>query len=211
MPKENFGKRLRAAMDCSGVKVTQLAKYLGVSRGAIYQVLDGSSSSMSADNACLSAELCGVDPIWLATGKGTMAPTERPAVSEVPVVPLDGLVPANLAELRNNSADFVLSFSSDDRAFAFTIGDNSMSPRYFRGTLVLVEPGLSPQVEDDVIVIHNNGAAKAHRLLGQVNGLTVGSWVSTDQPETLLPGEYRAVYVIVGRIHHSRKIINGNA
>lgn len=57
-------------MDAAGVKVSPLAKKLGVSYQAVAKVLDGRSNAFTAANNAAAAAFLGVSPDWLATGVG---------------------------------------------------------------------------------------------------------------------------------------------
>jgi hypothetical protein len=74
-----FADRLRQAMVASEKTAGDLARVLrssngeiGASRQSVYQVLNGQTNSLNAENTLRAARLLGCDPWWLATGGGTM-------------------------------------------------------------------------------------------------------------------------------------------
>lgn len=72
MVETEYKDRLDEAMNTPQppISVAALARALKVSDQAVYKALDGRTKSFSAANNVLAAELCGVNPSWLATGRG---------------------------------------------------------------------------------------------------------------------------------------------
>jgi len=56
-----------------------MARALGLSYQGVKKVLDGGSSSFSAANNAAAAAFLGVNPSWLAAGKGSMLDAEKQA------------------------------------------------------------------------------------------------------------------------------------
>lgn len=69
---EDIAARLAVALQASSMGVQALADEIGVSYQAIKKILNGKSKSFSAENVFKAAEVLGVDPYWLATGRGPM-------------------------------------------------------------------------------------------------------------------------------------------
>nr|WP_181885394.1 helix-turn-helix domain-containing protein [Trinickia dinghuensis] len=61
-------------------------------------------------------------------------------------------------------------------SFLFLIPDDSMAPRFFRGDYAIVEPAVTPEVEDDVLVGFANGRIALMRLLSRRAGIRLGTW-----------------------------------
>lgn len=69
---ESYGQRLARAMKLRGRSGAELARALGVKPQAIYQVLSGSTKSLTADNHLKAARFLSLSPDWLASGRGDM-------------------------------------------------------------------------------------------------------------------------------------------
>lgn len=67
---DTISKRLKYVIEQSGVKQSHIAKKLGVTRGAVHHILN--SEVKNPKNAKKIADLLGIDPEWLATGKNTV-------------------------------------------------------------------------------------------------------------------------------------------
>lgn len=110
-----------------------------------------------------------VDPakahrIWVV-GKGAGGLSER--------IWTDGDHPVGATD------QFGLVASTDRHAFLVEVSEESMTPKYTPGDFALVEPGTSPEIEDDVLVRLKSGATMIKRLLSQRGGYRLGSYNST--------------------------------
>lgn len=79
----DFGNRLLEALSFAGKKRQWLADHLGVDVASVTQTINGTSKSMNARNAALTARALGVDFIWLCTGEGEMADIQSSQWREV--------------------------------------------------------------------------------------------------------------------------------
>lgn len=68
----SFSDRLQAAMDAEGLRQTDLANKVGLSRAAINQLITGTSKGMKPDNLVAVARALRVRVEWLATGEDPM-------------------------------------------------------------------------------------------------------------------------------------------
>lgn len=64
-------ERLQIALDLRGMKQTDLAKKLNLSRSAISQIMLGKTKSFSAENALKMAKALDINPYWLVLGEGS--------------------------------------------------------------------------------------------------------------------------------------------
>jgi len=69
-----FGERLRMARRKAGLTQKQLGDAVGMTKGSISGLENGSSKNPSAGNLLPIAKALGVNPEWLLTGKGNMRP-----------------------------------------------------------------------------------------------------------------------------------------
>lgn len=73
---KTYGERLAWALERSGKSGAELARQLGVTKSAVYQVTGGQSASLSAPNSAKAAKWLDVDHYWLATGEGSPRPRD---------------------------------------------------------------------------------------------------------------------------------------
>jgi len=91
-----YWDRLKPAMDAAGLDVPALAAKLGVSYQAIDKVRRG--GALGSQNNIKAARLLGLNPEWLATGKGARLPAEAPPPAAAPS--LEQALPVVLSALR---------------------------------------------------------------------------------------------------------------
>ena len=205
MPQKTFGARLRLALNHAHISAAALARHLGITRGAIYQLLDGQSAAMSASNCLAAAEHLGVNPAWLATGEGAMALIETPATSEVPILQHGEPIPPSAADLRELATNVAQAFSADGDAFAIEIGDDANTPRYLIGELALVEPSEPVEIEDDVLAILHDGTWLVRRLVSQRGATVLSAWNPSNGSITVQDKQLRALYPVMHRIPWRRR------
>ena len=63
-------KRIKEAIERSGVDVMDVANKCGISRQAVYKWMRGETKSISGENLVALAAVTGYDPTWLITGEG---------------------------------------------------------------------------------------------------------------------------------------------
>ena len=109
----DYSERIAASMKHAGVSVSKLAAHLAISYQAVKKVVDGKSHAFTAENNAKAAAFLGVDPNWLATGKGVMlqcsTETSPPATVKVPTT---------VASTLSNLGDLLMQASPKTRAAA---------------------------------------------------------------------------------------------
>lgn len=112
-------------------------------------------------------------PEYLLFGASPEAPTEigerQSAGSGIARV----LIPTGSDDGEMRLANVALP---DDRWFLYRIEDDTMAPRYTSGDYALVEPGIEPEIEDDVLVRFVDGKMAIMRLLSRRGGIRLGLW-----------------------------------
>lgn len=73
-------KRIEKAINESGKKKIEIAKYIGVASSAITQWVKGETVNIKLENLYKLAEITGFNPEWIAIGTGN----ERPEASDIP-------------------------------------------------------------------------------------------------------------------------------
>lgn len=158
--------RIQRARKNAGLTQKELADRVGISQTAVHKLECG--RSRSSRRTVSIALTCGVDPIWLDTGRGEMAlagatpgmsseefakATEDGDIYRVPIIariPLiswtdagrycaEGVFPANFNP-EDVKAWIPVAPRTSDRAFALTVPDDSMSPEFQEGEYIIVDP-----------------------------------------------------------------------
>lgn len=80
-PSDSLAERIKYALSRIGMSQTDLAERVGVTKGAVNNWVIGRARSIKTELITKVARELGVDPLWLATGKGD--PTAR-ANTEIP-------------------------------------------------------------------------------------------------------------------------------
>lgn len=70
-------ERLKYALLVRDISQAELARKIGVTRGAISNLINKVSQGLSAENALKIAEALEVDPYWLVFGRGDGPVTKR--------------------------------------------------------------------------------------------------------------------------------------
>jgi transcriptional regulator with XRE-family HTH domain len=96
----------------------------------------------------------------------------------------------------------------NDRWFLFRIEDGSMAPRYMPGDYALVEPGIEPEIEDDVLVKFSDGKIAVMRLLSRRGGIRLGLW-SDPTVRAHTEGEITWMYYVSGFVPSRKVRISG--
>lgn len=65
-------ERLEKALEYAGISKAELARRVGVTRGAVSLWFSGDTKELSATNLLASSKALGVKPLWLAKGTGSM-------------------------------------------------------------------------------------------------------------------------------------------
>lgn len=180
---------------------TKLSELAGVSQGTIGNVESGSRKNPRELLAI--AKAVGVHAEWLKTGKGPVWLSEGQERSGSVKEPLAayrirtprpvwviGKTQGGWPERIWDDAGFPVGganeyaevLSTDEHAFVVQVVGDSMMPRYQPREYALVEPGTTPDIEDDVLVRLVTGETMLKRLLSRRGGIRLGSYNS---PEVL--------------------------
>lgn len=212
-----YWDRLKPEIDERGWGISQLASAMGVSYQAIVKIRDG--GAFGSANNIKAAAIFGLDPTWLATGKGTRnaAPPRAPEPSNVSDAPAliasrrvpvvghaKGGVDGFLEEMQfpvGHGEGFVEYWTRDPEAYALRVRGDSMSPRYRAREFIVVTPSVEAQPGNDVMVKLRDG----RKMLKHLN------WVRDDEiqlisvndgyePMTLLREEIESIQRVAGGV-----------
>lgn len=156
--------RIKQARNNAGLSQTELADKVGVSQTAIHKIEHG--SSRSSRRTVSIALACGVDPIWLETGRGEMllpgassgkfgsgeeySHQLRPhsIIARVPLVSWDMADKfcrdqVEFGELESKAKFWVpVAPKSRAQCFALNVKDDTMEPLFAEGDNIIVDPSL---------------------------------------------------------------------
>ncbi|MBF0095978.1 MAG: helix-turn-helix domain-containing protein [Magnetococcales bacterium] len=160
----NFGERISAARKNAKFTQKELADRVGISQTAVHKL--EKNRSKSSRRTVTIALVCGVDPIWLETGRGEVTlGGARPGMSaeelnhaveggELRRTPLFARLPRiSWEEAARLCADPAGSFypasvetwlpiapKTSDKAFALAVPDDSMEPEFSEGEVIVLDP-----------------------------------------------------------------------
>lgn len=190
--RTQFGARVHTARKHAKLSQTALAKAVGSSQA---NIADAEKTADGSSFTAQIAQVCGVNPDWLATGVGEMlarpaglerAQLVRPGkINEIAVVGRGngGAMP----QVIWNDGDYPVGAtgdvaeiaSSDPQAFVVEVDGPSMIPKYTPGNFALVEPNTAPDIEDDVLVRLKSGETLLKRLVSRRAGISLASYNDT--------------------------------
>jgi SOS-response transcriptional repressor LexA len=169
MIDHRFADVLREAMSRAGLRPSQLAKRLRMSRATVYKWLSG--ETLPAQRAMMELETILGIPSYPVSN--VLRPT---SVSrwKVPLVEASiadsslGSIAVEDANLKIPKSWIDIDFPVSDGAVAIVIKDDSMEPEYFDGEIVVVDPGVTPQNGDCIIAeIADSKTGEHHWLFKQ--------------------------------------------
>lgn len=87
---ETLAERLKSALSKADLSQADLARRVGVSRGAVSLWISGSTKELSSDNLLAAARALGVTPEWLASGRQAGSTGASAGLDAPTPVSLDG-------------------------------------------------------------------------------------------------------------------------
>ena len=153
----SLGKRLKTARELANLSQRVLSKRSSLSQQLISKLETGGVDSTT--EIFPLAEALGVNPRWLATGRGEMSPEQDAAQKVNAYVPLVSWVAAG------NWREFAEASSPEDEphripvtrrvganAYALRINGDSMEPVFPNGGIIIVDPDVQPNPGSYVVV-----------------------------------------------------------
>ena len=179
-----FGKRLKKAREFAGLTQVQLARDTAT---PLSTLASAESEGSGSSHAVLWADRCGIDPMWLTTGKGKMNPSKMEVIksktSEITIPQFNaagsmgnGLVmrdQSGIIESWRVSPDWltknVKAHSSVSNLCIVTGFGDSMRPLFNSGDPLLVDIGVK-SVEFDAIYFFRVGDEGFIKRLQRIPG-----------------------------------------
>lgn len=98
---DDYAGRLQSALDDAGKSLGDLADHLEVTYQAVKKVVDGKTKMLNAEHNVHAARFLNVDSEWLATGKGSRAPTRSWPLSAELLTVLRSASPKAVRQVEN--------------------------------------------------------------------------------------------------------------
>lgn len=166
----SYWSRLKPEMDARGLGIPQLAERLGISFQAVAKVRDG--GAFGSANNIKAAKLLGLNPEWLATGKGPVRAGENspPAAgTQLSAQAFQGVASAFILPVSVTWEQLMQSKELPER-FVIEAPDEALTPSLPRGTSVVFERASTAQPGDCVLVQDSRGARYMRRYVQGVGG-----------------------------------------
>ena len=78
MDKKTYGERVRAAREQAGLSQSELGRQIGMSPQGIQYLEDPDKAAQGSHKTAKIADVCGVRPLWLESGEGSMIEADAP-------------------------------------------------------------------------------------------------------------------------------------
>lgn len=215
----NLAKRLRAALDESGMNQSELARRIGVSRGAVSFWLTGTTTSLAGDNLLKAAHALNISANWLSTGHGRMKPQpaqeifleenpDYPAIKRVKIKissgatgfgiePLDDQAPIVFPRLWYENNGY-----KPESLIAIKVDGASMEPGLYDGDWVVINTDDVAPRDGVAFALNYDGEAVIKRLFR-----TDGEWTAASDNADKRIYRDRPVTgdaFIIGRVVHKQ-------
>jgi SOS-response transcriptional repressor LexA len=211
----NFGERIATARKSAKLTQKELADRVGISQTAIHKLEHG-RSKMSRQTVSI-ALTCGVDPIWLETGRGDMSlggvtPEEvasgeirrQPVYARLPLISWDEASrlctePAESFHPTAVVAWLPIAPKTSDRSFALRVPDDSMEPEFREGDFIIVDPTLPGKHNQFVLACAEGDTAATFKQLMVTGSKTYLKPLNTRYPLMELQGVVKVCGVVVAK------------
>lgn len=215
-----LAERLKAAMAEKGMKQIELARAVGLTRGAVSLWLNGTTKELTGENLVNAARALGVTPTWLGTGRGAETESkafeidlddnpEYPAIRRVRLKISAGISGFGIEPLNEEHAPIVFSrgwYESNgykpDELVAIKVYGASMEPGLFAGDWVVVNTGDCAPRDGAVYAMNHDGEVVVKRLFK-----VSGEWVAaSDNPDKRIHRDrpLNGDTFLIGRIVHKQ-------
>jgi phage repressor protein C with HTH and peptisase S24 domain len=179
---KTLADRLKLALDQAGIKQIDLARRVGVTRGAVSLWFKGTTTNLEGENLLKAAQILGVSPNWLSSGRGRMKSAstteislednpDYPAVRRVKIKITEGATGFGVEPLGDDHAPIVFSRSwyesngfEPAHLLAIKVAGPSMEPGLYDGDWVVVNTADTAPRDGVVFALGYDGEAVIKRL-----------------------------------------------
>lgn len=165
--------RLKQARKHAKLSQVQLAERAGIAQASISEIERG--LTRTSGHLVKFATICGVSPIWLSEGTGSMQATEHSNVEQGPpiITPTRRIEIVGTAQLGNDgywvgldvAEGWVETWSRDEDAYALRLKGDSMAPAIRSGWIAVCEPNHRLVPGEYVMVTTIDGQSMVKELL----------------------------------------------
>ncbi|MEO5340529.1 MAG: helix-turn-helix domain-containing protein [Magnetococcus sp. MYC-9] len=218
-----LSERIQTARKQAKLTQKELADRVNISQTAVHKLECGRSKSSRRTVAIALA--CGVDPIWLDTGRGEMSLigatpgmnhaefTKAAEDGEIYRAPIFARLPLISWEDASRSCEepadsfhpttveawIPVAPRSSDRTYALRVPDDSMEPEFHEGEIIIVDPML-PGKHNQFLVARMEGDSLAtFKQLIVVGNRTYLKPLNSRYPLIDIQGAIRVCGVVVGK------------
>ena len=213
----SFATRVKNARKQARLTQKELADRVGVSQTAMHKLEVG--GSLTSRKTVAIALTCGVDPIWLETGRGEMAlpgyspetgdgekPVDRiPAVGRIPLLSWQEAENVCVQATETTKLDpeqiqswVPVAVKNNDQAFALKVNDDSMVPDFAEGDTIIVDPRLKAG-HNQYVVARELGEVATFKQLYLMGGRRYLKPLNQRYPLVEVEGELVVCGVVVGK------------
>ncbi len=217
---KTLAERLKAALKEAGISQSELSRRVGVSRSAVSLWCDGTTTSLDGDNLLKTAEVLGISPVWLNTGRGKMKRGENkeiplydnpeyPAIKRVKIKISAGVTGFGVEPLNDEHAPIVFHRSwyesngyKPDNLIAIKVHGASMEPGLYDGDWVVINTEDVTPRDGIAFALNYDGESVVKRLFR-----TDGQWVAASDNSDKRIYRDRALNgdtFIIGRVVHKQ-------
>ncbi|MEO5351272.1 MAG: XRE family transcriptional regulator [Magnetococcus sp. YQC-3] len=218
----NLSERIKMARKQAGLTQKELAIRVEVSQTAVHKLESGRSKA--SRHTVAIALTCGVDPIWLDTGRGEMSLIgSTPGMSQAELAEAAGKGELHRAQLfarlpliswedaSQSCEEPIESFhptalawlpiapKTSDRTFALRVPDDSMEPEFQEGEMILIDPTLPGKHNQFVIARMEGDSLATFKQLTLVGSRTYLKPLNPRYPLIDVQGGIRVCGVVVGK------------
>ncbi len=218
----NFGERIQTARKQAKLTQKELAARVGISQTAVHKLECGRSKS--SRRAVTIALTCGVDPIWLDTGRGEMSLigstpgmtrdelAKAAGEGELHRAPLFARLPLISWEDASQSCEepdesfhptalawLPVAPRSSEQTFALRVPDDSMVPEFREGEMIFVDPTRPGQHNQFIVARMENDAMATFKQLMVVGNKTYLKPLNSRYPLINVQDSIKVCGVVVGK------------
>lgn len=185
MTSSTLQDRIKLALEKSGLSKTDLWKGCGVSSGTVTTWVKGPNQTISGVNLMNAAKLLGVNPDWLATGRGNMSSTSESVSKfddESTSIEISNPshsksikgIKLSLAWVREKAAG-----ANPNQLSIVFIDDDSMSPTVTQGDFIIINSNIRKFSNDGIYIINSNAGSFIKRIQKLLDGTYL---IKSDNP-----------------------------
>lgn len=176
MSTSTLQDRIKLALEKSGLSKTDLWKGCGVSSGTVTTWVKGPNQTISGVNLMNAAKVLGVNPDWLATGRGNMSSAKETSSQlddESTTIEISNPSHSKSIKSIKFSLDWIrerVAGANQNQLSIVFISDDSMSPTLTQGDFIIINSNIRKFSNDGIYIINNNSGSFIKRIQKLLDG-----------------------------------------